>query len=311
MSDSSSFGGPVMDASTAEQSINPSLNPSINPSLSQSGSQVVPPGTSSSVTSSGRDAPSTAAGKSKKGTKTAADNVMAKFNLRHTFGSSTFVHDSVSSYVSLVGDKDINDRVVFKVGRQACIYDPENGRQQFLTGRPKNTTNIFHIAISTNNRYISVCESNRWERGVPGHAQASVYSLTTFTRQKTIFHNCSGEFICSAFTGDAKYLATLNDGPECQMIVWQWEKERVYKSVTLQAKPTKVCISPSHFQITVSGPQYLKCWALGSDGTLRVSSLLSSSKENENFVDHRWLAQTENLHRYASRKLCHYIAFHC
>jgi hypothetical protein len=267
MSDSSTFGGTVSDASTVEQS-------------------------------SKDQPPSTANQKNKKGAKGASDNVMAKFNLRHTFGSSTFVHDSVHSYVSLVGDKDINDRVVFKVGRQACIFDPENGRQQYLTGRPKNTTNIFHIAISSNNRYISVCESNRWDRGVAtGHAQASVYSLTTFSRQKTIYHNCSGEFICSAFTGDTKYLATLNDGSEYQIVVWQWEKERVYKSVTLQAKPTKVCISPTHFQITVSGPQYLKCWALGSDGTLRVSSLLSSSKENENFIDHKWLSQTENLHR--------------
>ena len=269
MSDNSSFGGTVTDASTVEQP-----------------SKLDQPSTATTTSS-----------KKKKGDKGANDNILAKFNLRHTFGSATFTHDSVTSFVSLVGEKDINDRVVFKTGRQACIYDPDNGRQQFLTGRPKNTTNLYHISISTNNRYISVCESNRWDRAAPGHAQLSVYSLTTFARQKTIYHNCSGEFISSAFTGDTKYLATLNDGTDYVIIVWQWEKERIYKSVTLQAKPTKICISPTHFQITVSGPQYLKCWSLGSDGTLRASSLLSSTKENETFVDHRWLPQTDNLHR--------------
>lgn len=243
-------------------------------------------------------APSTA--KSKKGGKNASsENVMAKLTLRHTFGSGVNTHDSILSYVSLVGEKDINDRVVFKVGRQACICDPDTGRQQYLTGRPKNTTNLFHAAISSNNRYLSLCESNRWDRSstASGHAQASVYSLTTYSRQKTIYYASSGEFICSAFTSDAKYLATLCDGSEYQIVVWQWEKERIFKSVSLQSKPTKISVSPSHFQITVSGPQYLKCWALGSDGTLRASSLLSSSKESELFCDHKWLAPADNMHR--------------
>jgi len=186
---------------------------------------------------------------------------------------------------------------VFRVGKQICIYDPESSKQQFLTGRLKSVTTVLHSTISYSSRYISVCESVRHEKTGPGHAQASVFSLTTFSRQKTVTHACTGEFICSAFTGDAKYLVTLNDGHEYQLVIWQWEKERQYKSVSLQSKPNRMSVSPSQLQISVSGPGILKCFSVGQDGALKTSSLLNPSKECENFVDHKWLSQTDALHR--------------
>jgi hypothetical protein len=47
----------------------------------------------------------------------------------------------------------------------------------------------------------------------------------------------------------------------------------------------------------ISGPQVLKCYSLGPDGALKSSSLLNPSKESENFIDHKWLPQSDNLHR--------------
>ena len=162
--------------------------------------------------------------------------ILAKIALRHTFGCNPLSIDCLLSYNSMSGDKDINDRLIFRVGKQVCIYDPETIKQQYLSGRLKTVVNILHCSISLSARYLSVCESVRIEKNCPGHAQASIFSLTTYSRQKTIIHNCNGEFICSSFSGDGKYLVTLNDGSEYQLIIWQWEKERPYKSISLQSK---------------------------------------------------------------------------
>lgn len=181
-----------------------------------------------------------AGGKKVKGDETqGADAVSAKLALRHTFGCNPVATDSILSYNSLTGDKDINDRLVFKVGKQLCVYDPDTSKQHYLNGRPKNVTNILHYTISLSCRHLSVCESVRRTKTGPGHAQASIYTLSTFTpftRQKTITHNCTGDFICSAFTGDSKFLVTLNDGSDYQICIWQWEKERMHKSVSIQTK---------------------------------------------------------------------------
>lgn len=56
-------------------------------------------------------------------------------------------------------------------------------------------------------------------------------------------------------------------------------------------------VSPAHLQIVISGPQVLKCYSIGPDNTLRSSSLLHPSKESETFVDHKWLPQSDALHR--------------
>jgi hypothetical protein len=164
------------------------------------------------------------------------DAILAKVSLRHTFGCTPSSLDCLLSYNSMSGDKDINDRLIFRVGKQICIYDPETAKQQFLSGRLKTVTNVLHCSVSLSSRYISICESVRFEKNGPGHAQASVFSLTTFSRLKTVTHQCNGEFICSSFSGDGKYLVTLNDGNEYQLIIWQWEKERTYKSISLQSK---------------------------------------------------------------------------
>jgi hypothetical protein len=165
------------------------------------------------------------------------DTILAKIALRHTFGCNPTSCDPLVSYNSLYGDKDINDRLLFRVGKQICIYDPETSKQQFLYGKLKSVTNILHCSISLSSRYLSLCESLRIEKTVSvGQTQVSVFSLQTFSRLKTMTHSCSGEFVCSSFSGDGKYLITLNDGHESQLIIWQWEKEKPYKSISLQSK---------------------------------------------------------------------------
>lgn len=170
--------------------------------------------------------------------KNMESTILAKISFRHTFGCNPFSIDCLLSYNSMSGDKDINDRLIYRVGKQICIYDPETSKQQFLSGRLKTVHNILHCSVSISARYLSICESTRIDKNYTssGYAQASIFSLTTFARLKTVTHNCNGEFICSSFTGDGKYLVTLNDGNEYQIIIWQWEKEKTYKSISLQSK---------------------------------------------------------------------------
>jgi hypothetical protein len=142
---------------------------------------------------------------------------LAKIDLKYAFGSSVTNFDSVLTYgVATGGDKESNDRLVYRVGKQICVLDPENGNQQFFTGRSRNVTNVLHFAISPNQKYICMCESLRQDgkddMGVLGTAQLSVYSLLNFTKLKTLAHPSHSEFVSVSFCGDPRYIAALIDG---------------------------------------------------------------------------------------------------
>lgn len=217
------------------------------------------------------------------------ENIGAKVLPRHAFGSTALPLDGIQGFSAPNGDKESNDRLIYRVGRQLCVFDPENGRQQFLNGRSKAVLDVLHFSISHNARFLCVCETIRANRSDPGHNQASIYSLASFNRQKTLIHSSAVEFYCSAFCGDSKYLVTLSEDPERMLILWQWEKERLLKSVTLTFKVTKMTTSPTSIFITTSGPGFLKFWFIGPDSNLKMGSLLPPAKEMENFVDHAWL----------------------
>eukprot|EP01041_Mallomonas_annulata_P011095 gene11095-23195_t len=218
----------------------------------------------------------------------------AKVMLKHGFGSNALPVDGIQSFSTLLGEKELNDRLVYRIGRHLCVHDPETGRQQYFTGRPKETVNVLHFAISQNARYISICETVRNDRDSDeGHSQASIYSLTSFIRQKTLVQPSNTEFIASCFCGDSKYIITLSDEPDKMIILWQWEKERICKTASLSVRATRLCAAPAFVQVSVSGPGYLKCWHLGPDGSLKMSSLLPTAKEGEHFIDHIWLTCTD------------------
>lgn len=163
--------------------------------------------------------------------------VMAKLAVKYAFGCTPVPLDGVQTFAPLSGDRDVNDRIVTRIGKQIVVYDPDTGRQSFFIGRLRSTVNAIHFSISSNNRYIAICESVRHERSDHGYAQCSVYSITTLARQKTVTQNSSGEFISCCFSGDSKYLATLlSTVNDSSIIVWQWEKEKVHKSMTISSK---------------------------------------------------------------------------
>ena len=167
--------------------------------------------------------------------ESSCETVGTKLSIRHAFGYSHQSYDEILSFQSSAREKDISDRVIYRIGNQIVITDPDgNAPQKFLSNRPKHIRKVLHIAISKNNRYLSVCESVMGKT----HAQLSIYSLTTLLKSKTLIKNVPGtEFVQSAFFAESKYLATLYEGDEPQVIVYHWEKEKTYKVMTL---PTKV-----------------------------------------------------------------------
>lgn len=235
--------------------------------------------------------------KTKQSEESSCEIVGTKLAVRHAFGYGWQPYDEIISYQSSSRDKDMSDRVIYRVGKQICIVDPDgNTPQRFLNNRPKLVAKVLHLAVSKNNRYLSVCESVVDKT----HAQLSVYSLTTLSRSKTLIKQSPGaDFTQSAFFAESKYLAVLHEGDENQVIVYHWEKEKHYKSVVLPSKATKLSTSPTHFMFTVSGMNLLRHAYLPPDGILKLNHLFSASvKENDNFITHCWMPFQElNAHR--------------
>lgn len=248
-----------------------------------------------------------------------------KLTTKHVFGCSTTAIDGIQSFPSSQGDRDINDRLLYKVGRKLCIYDYETSQQKVIGSELAATTvadvvtkpakNVLHFSVSKNHRYVCVCESTRLEQNDSCDAQASIYSLSTLARTRTLINSnsgtanltpeVSGEYVCSAFCGDNKNLALLlqlddSDRPDATQIqIWTFDKERIFKTVIIPSRVNKIAAAPSLISVSTSGPQNLKTWYVSSDGTLKASNLIPSSKELvENFLDHCWLPNAGTEHRF-------------
>ena len=92
-----------------------------------------------------------------------------KLSVRHAFGCQPTKIDALQSFQSASGNKDYSDRLVHKIGKQLCIYDPETGNKEFFNNRVKNIVEIVHFTISANNRFISMCELVRNEKHSGGN----------------------------------------------------------------------------------------------------------------------------------------------
>src|SRR4051812_39125811 len=100
-----------------------------------------------------------------------------KFTVKHAFGSHVTKIDSILSFAASSGEKDNSDRLVYKIGKQVCIFDPEGGKQEFFDSRNKLVTDVVHFTISANSRFISMCEK---VGDVSSHI--TVYSLSTLNK---------------------------------------------------------------------------------------------------------------------------------
>jgi len=217
----------------------------------------------------------------------------------HCFGSHAAPIDGIQSFhignhhgrPMTADEKDASERVLYRAGRRICVYDPHTDTQQWFSGRASNVTNIMHFSIDLWNKYICLCESIRLDRNETNViAQASVFSASKLGRVKTLSTSATGEYICSAFTDNNKYLSLLLDGDNREIHVWHWEKEKIYKQAHVPPRVNKVGAAPQHLMVTTSGPGHMKSWYVAPDSSLKSENMMNQGKEVEhNFLDHTWV----------------------
>ena len=237
--------------------------------------------------------------------------------LKHSGNSS--LHVGIQSYNDLKStERDVNDRVLLRVGRKLCIMDPENGKQLFLNASPvdghREIKNVLHFSFSRNMKFICVCESTRFDRAHQHNAVASLYNINTLNRVKCIQNSyagsgastseASGEYIYSSFCGDGKNLVLalkLDDDERHDAMtiqIWDYQKERLFKSCIVPSKVSKICAAPALCMVTTSGQSLCKSWYVAADATLKSANLLPPAKETpEYFLDHVWLSSNGTEHR--------------
>jgi hypothetical protein len=115
--------------------------------------------------------------------------------------------DGLFSMAESSTDKDLSDKLVYRIGTKICVADTNNNSQKFFNTQREVTRQI-HFSIDNNLKYISICESIRTLPEDPGHAQISIYSLLTFERVKHLTHPCSVEFAMSMFCNDQRQLVS-------------------------------------------------------------------------------------------------------
>lgn len=230
----------------------------------------------------------------------ALELIKMELNIRHSFGSTLIENDGIQCYNIGRNERDANDRLIYKVGRQLCLYTPETNEEKFISDRKKNITDVLHFSISSNNKYLSVCETLKTDHDdmIP-HGRVSVYSLSTLQLLKQLVGPNEEEFISSMFCGDPKMIAGYTNGEsEKLVVIWQWEKERIYKTHLFTIPLSRIrCAPSSTLMLTTTGPNHIKVWFLGSDGLFKSGNLLPAAKENENFIDHIWLPSSGSVHK--------------
>eukprot|EP01039_Chlorochromonas_danica_P002482 gene2482-2720_t len=223
-----------------------------------------------------------------------------RLQVKHAFGCQPTRLDAIQSFSASSGNKDYSDRLVHKIGKQLCVYDPETGRQEFFEGRARNLVDIVHFNISTNARYISMCENIRHEKASnDAGSQVSIYSLSTMSRLKTLHYSLPRPFLCSTFCGDVKLVAALSDEPDRHIVIWQWEKEKVYKVIAITVSALLLRSAPCQtLMLTTTGHAALKHWTIAPDGSLKCGNFLPPAKESlDNYTDHVWQVSSLGNHR--------------
>jgi len=149
-------------------------------------------------------------------------------------------------------------------------------------------------------------------------SQISIYSLSSMFHVKTLTYPSANtlnqvvpenkttpthkqKFASSTFCGGDgnKLLAALTEAPDREIIIWYWEKEKVYKSMTIDVRVNLLRTAPTNtLMLTVSGQGFMKYCAIAGDAQLKSGPFLQPTKENsENFVDHMWLPSQPPWHR--------------
>lgn len=232
------------------------------------------------------------------------ETVGARFNIKHSFGGSTLSCDPVFSFPGPPGvnsDHDYSERLIYRVGAQVCIHDIESGEKYFLKERPQACTSINHVAIDSKHQYISVCESISTGDEENSAAQMSVYSLKGGNEcLATLVYPTKSQFIGSVFSKghSSRHVIALCGGPQHEIAIWNWETNKVLKTVPIADNSTRIrCAPSSHLMLTTSGKHGLKVYYQAGENMSNITLLSGQGNPEERVDDHVWLASGNGINK--------------
>ncbi|KAM8915709.1 cilia- and flagella-associated protein 57 isoform 2-T2 [Spinachia spinachia] len=179
--------------------------------------------------------------------------------------------------------------VVFPSGNSCVCYDIAQRSQRFIPASEERLR-MRALAISANRRYLAVSED------CGQRATVTVFDLQHEQGRKrrvlTAGEMHVQQFLCMAFSPDAKYLIGQTGGPDGTLNFWLWEKQKVLataKTGTSNTYVTQVSFSPhNNTRVCVSGSGVLKLLRY-SDGALKQST--TPKVESVNFLCHAWVTE--------------------
>ncbi|KAJ3330947.1 Cilia- and flagella-associated protein 57 [Blyttiomyces sp. JEL0837] len=148
---------------------------------------------------------------------------------RHVFGLKGDVKDNIA-YLD-------EQTVIYPAGSNSILYNTESRSQKFIPVTEKSE-GITSMAVAANKRYVAIAE--RSEKPV-----AAIYDLHSLRRRKTLtpIDAESKEFVCMAFSSDAKYIITQSGAPDWMLYYWTWEKTKLMASIKTANVPGEKFIS--------------------------------------------------------------------
>ncbi|KAI8852315.1 WD40-repeat-containing domain protein [Chytridium lagenaria] len=136
---------------------------------------------------------------------------------RHVFGLKGDVKDNIAFLDE--------QTVIYPAGANAILYNTETKSQKFIPVSDR-CEGITALAVAPNKRHAAIGE--RGERPV-----AVIYDMHTLRKRKALTppDGESKEFVCMAFSTDAKYIITQTGAPDWTLYYWTWEKTKLMASV--------------------------------------------------------------------------------
>ncbi|KAI9346401.1 WD repeat domain 65-like protein [Zopfochytrium polystomum] len=143
---------------------------------------------------------------------------------RHVFGLKGDVKENIAFLEEQV--------VIYPAGSNSILYNTESKSQKFIPVTDK-CEGITAMAVSASKKHVVIAE--RGEKPL-----AAIYDVHTLRRRKilTVNDSESKEFVCVAFSSDAKYLITQSAGPDWTLYYWTWEKTKLMASIRTTTNAT-------------------------------------------------------------------------
>ncbi|KAI9207650.1 WD40-repeat-containing domain protein [Polychytrium aggregatum] len=191
--------------------------------------------------------------------------------------------EDVSNTITFLDDQTI----FYPAGSNCIIYNHETRSQKFIPVTEK-CDGITVLAVSGSKRFGVVAERSTT-------ATAVIYDLHSLRRRKTLIPTdaASKEFVCMAFSSDAKYLLTQSGAPDWALYYWMWEKNKLMASVrTVNSERSavvyQVSFSPTdNTYVCCIGNGILKFYRY-QEGTLKIINA-TPKFEAKNFLCHAWV----------------------